>query len=138
MEQKDTTKDALSEDGESEKPKPSSTNNGQPGLETKTLVWRITTRKLDAVKPEWIYAQVSVTSEFVYRIQFEGEAMDGGFALDDVTHYDGACPSKLLDDICKKTKNNLFFPLTKKINKARPIEAAVAAPVEAAETELRE
>lgn len=92
MDQKDAV-NALNEDEENEKPKPS-TNNVQPGLEIKTLVWRITTRKLDAVKPEWIYAQVSVTSEFIYRIQFEGEAMDGGFALDDITYYDGACRSK--------------------------------------------
>lgn len=96
MDQKEGT-NALSEEGEGEpapaKPKPSP-SNGQAGLETKTLVWRITTRKLDSVKPEWIYAQVSVTSELVFRIQFEGEAMDGGFALDDIAYYDGACRSK--------------------------------------------
>ncbi|XP_027199540.2 LOW QUALITY PROTEIN: MAM and LDL-receptor class A domain-containing protein 1-like [Dermatophagoides pteronyssinus] len=115
MDQKEGT-NALSEEGESEpapaKPKPSP-SNGQAGLETKTLVWRITTRKLDSVKPEWIYAQVSVTSELVFRIQFEGEAMDGGFALDDIAYYDGAC-------------------------RTRPIEAAVAPPPETGEAELRE
>lgn len=74
-------------------------SNGSQGLETKTLVWRITTRKLESIKPEWIYAQVSVAMETPYRIQFEGEAMDGGFALDDITYYEGSCRSKLVNNL---------------------------------------
>lgn len=90
---------ALSEEGgESEKPAKNGGSNGNGGssngLETKTLVWRITTRKLDSIKPEWIYAQVAITLEGTYRIQFEGEATDGGFALDDITYYEGSCRSK--------------------------------------------
>lgn len=30
----------------------------------------------------------------ILQVEFEGEATDGGFALDDVTFYDGNCQSK--------------------------------------------
>src|SRR5699024_10687156 len=39
------------------------------GLESKTLVWRITTRKFDSAKPEWMYAQVAVSPETSYRVR---------------------------------------------------------------------
>lgn len=64
------------------------------GLESKALVWRITTRKFDSAKPEWMYAQVAVVPETSYRVQFEGEASDGGFALDDIMYYTGTCHSE--------------------------------------------
>lgn len=38
------------------------------GLESKTLVWRVTTRKFDSSKPEWIYAQVAVSPDSVFRV----------------------------------------------------------------------
>ncbi|KAJ6225385.1 hypothetical protein RDWZM_003930 [Blomia tropicalis] len=88
--------------------------SGQPmGLESKALVWRITTRKFDSSKPEWMYAQVAVSPETSYRVQFEGEASDGGFALDDITYYDGTCQT-------------------------RPLQAAVGPPPESNEKSLRE
>lgn len=71
------------------------------GLESKALVWRITTRKFDSAKPEWMYAQVAVVPETLYRVQFEGEASDGGFALDDITYYTGTCHSELLVFACR-------------------------------------
>ena len=43
--------------------------SGQPmGLESKALVWRITTRKFDSSKPEWMYAQVAVSPETSSRV----------------------------------------------------------------------
>lgn len=83
------------------------------GLESKALVWRITTRKFDSAKPEWMYAQVAVVPETPYRVQFEGEASDGGFALDDITYYTGTCHT-------------------------RPRQAAVGPPPETNEKTLRE
>lgn len=86
---------------EEEDKKPSGSSNSgasgssSGGLETKTLIWRITTRKFDSIKPEWIYAQVAIGVEGSYRVQFEGEASDGGFALDDITYYEGTCQSKM-------------------------------------------
>ncbi|CAG2108770.1 unnamed protein product [Medioppia subpectinata] len=65
-------------------------------IETKNLLWRMSTRRFDTSRPEWIYGQLAINSEIPYRIQFEGEASDGGFALDDITFYDGLCQTRPL------------------------------------------
>lgn len=39
-------------------------------------------------------SQDSHTEKCCIQVEFEGEATDGGFALDDVTFYDGNCQSK--------------------------------------------
>ncbi|CAG2170061.1 unnamed protein product [Oppiella nova] len=73
--------------------------NGGPNaltIETKSLLWRMSTRRFDTSRPEWIYGQLAINSETPYRIQFEGEASDGGFALDDITFYDGLCQTRPL------------------------------------------
>lgn len=80
------------------------------GLETKTLIWRITTRKFDSIKPEWIYAQVAIGVDTSYRVQFEGEASDGGFALDDITYYEGTCQSKSNRHSKDERSTNHFKP----------------------------
>ncbi|GIY99313.1 MAM domain-containing protein [Caerostris extrusa] len=52
------------------------------------------TKKFDTSRPDWMYGQVSVATLTAYRVEFEGEATDGGFALDDVTFYDGNCQTR--------------------------------------------
>lgn len=45
------------------------------GLESKALVWRITTRKFDSSKPEWIYAQVAVNPDTPFRVFLNSSKM---------------------------------------------------------------
>ena len=46
------------------------TNGGPNGLsiETKNLLWRMSTRRFDTSRPEWIYGQVAINSENPYRV----------------------------------------------------------------------
>lgn len=37
--------------------------------EIKTLLWRMSTRRFDTTRPEWIYGQVTVASETPYRVR---------------------------------------------------------------------
>lgn len=63
MENQDTN--TLTEDDEK---KSAGGGGSTAGLESKALVWRITTRKFDSAKPEWMYAQVAVNPETSYRV----------------------------------------------------------------------
>lgn len=72
-----------------------------PGTETdpttppmRSLLWRLSTRRMDTSRPDWRYAQVKVPVDSAFRIHFEGEATDGGFALDDITIYNGDCETR--------------------------------------------
>jgi hypothetical protein len=37
-------------------------------IETKNLLWRMSTRRFDTSRPEWIYGQLTITSEAPYRV----------------------------------------------------------------------
>jgi hypothetical protein len=37
-------------------------------LETKNLLWRMSTRRFDTSRPEWIYGQLTINSETPYRV----------------------------------------------------------------------
>lgn len=60
----------------------------------RTLLWRLSTRRMDTSRPDWRYGQVKVPADAPFKIHFEGEATDGGFALDDITMYDGNCETR--------------------------------------------
>ncbi|XP_023218145.1 MAM and LDL-receptor class A domain-containing protein 1-like isoform X2 [Centruroides sculpturatus] len=60
----------------------------------KTLVWKLATQRSDNNRPEWSYGQVSIDTGADHMIEFEGEATDGGFALDDITFYGGNCQTR--------------------------------------------
>ncbi|XP_015904973.1 MAM and LDL-receptor class A domain-containing protein 1 [Parasteatoda tepidariorum] len=62
--------------------------------EQRLLIWKMATKKFDTSRPDWMYGQVSVATLTAFRVEFEGEATDGGFALDDVTFYDGNCQTR--------------------------------------------
>jgi len=49
---------------------------------------------LDTVRPEWRPAQVSFDSGSVRRLILEGQANNGGFAVDDLSIQKGECSSK--------------------------------------------
>ena len=61
----------------------------------RTVIWRLEARNFtNSSRTEWTYAQVSVETKGDYLLHFEGESSDGGFALDDVTFYDGSCHTR--------------------------------------------
>lgn len=49
---------------------------------------------MDTTRPVWMPAQVSLDASTDFRIILEGQATNGGFAVDDITFSPGACPSK--------------------------------------------
>ncbi|RWS04929.1 MAM domain-containing protein 4-like protein, partial [Dinothrombium tinctorium] len=60
-------------------------------IANRVLLWRIQTRLIDTRRPIWHFGQVTVNAEAPYELHFEGEATDGGFAIDDITFYNGTC-----------------------------------------------
>lgn len=50
---------------------------------------------MDTTRPAWMPAQVTVESNKPFHIIMEGQATNGGFAVDDIIFTPGSCPSKL-------------------------------------------
>ena len=72
----------------------SSVPGGDGSSGRKVLLWQIQTRKFDTRRPQWYFGQTTVNAATPHEITFEGEALDGGFAVDDITFYDGNCQSE--------------------------------------------
>lgn len=53
-------------------------NGGPNGLtiETKNLLWRMSTRRFDTSRPEWIYGQLAINSEIAYRVRPKSQRTD--------------------------------------------------------------
>jgi hypothetical protein len=49
---------------------------------------------MDTTRPIWFPAQVSVDAQTDFRIMLEGQAMNGGFAVDDLMFSPGSCSSE--------------------------------------------
>lgn len=73
---------------------PAAASSNGNGAAPRVLIWRLSTRRMDTSRPDWRYGQVKVPVEAPFKIHFEGEATDGGFALDDITMYDGNCETR--------------------------------------------
>ncbi|XP_015789670.1 MAM and LDL-receptor class A domain-containing protein 1 [Tetranychus urticae] len=69
--------------------------------EPRTLLWSIQARFLETRRSLWYYGQVTVNGETPYQILVEGEAVDGGYALDDVTFYNGTCQTRPIEAAVK-------------------------------------
>lgn len=56
--------------------------------------------QLETTRPDWNFGQVELESDGTnlsgqeVRLTFEGRATNGGFAIDDVTIYQGGCQSE--------------------------------------------
>jgi len=57
-------------------------------------VWELAAKGLDTSKPQWQAAQASMESTSDFTILLEGEASNGGFAVDDIRLRPGKCESK--------------------------------------------
>lgn len=62
---------------------------------------------MDTRRPTWMPAQVTVDATRDFHIVMEGQATNGGFAVDDITFTPGSCPSKSLQPRPPPFKNNL-------------------------------
>lgn len=56
---------------------------------------------MDTTRPAWMPAQVTVESNKPFHIIMEGQATNGGFAVDDIIFTPGSCPSKLSISLIK-------------------------------------
>lgn len=73
----------------------------------KQLLWTIQSRLLETRRNLWYYAQTTINGETDHHVIFQGEATDGGFALDDITFYNGTCTSKEFKVFfCSKKEKN--------------------------------
>lgn len=49
---------------------------------------------MDTSRPTWFPAQVAVDSQTDFRLTLEGQATNGGFAVDDLMFSPGSCSSE--------------------------------------------
>jgi hypothetical protein len=59
-------------------------------------VWTFDAKLMDTTRPTWFPAQVAVDAQTDFRIILEGQAMNGGFAVDDLMFSPGSCSSELI------------------------------------------
>ena len=52
---------------------------------------------MDTTRPVWFPAQVAVEAQTDFRLMLEGQATNGGFAVDDLTFSRGFCSSKYVN-----------------------------------------
>ncbi|XP_039298033.1 MAM and LDL-receptor class A domain-containing protein 1-like [Nilaparvata lugens] len=57
-------------------------------------VWSLEAKNMDTTRPTWLPAQVTLDSTSEFRIIIEGQATNGGFALDDFSFSPGSCPTR--------------------------------------------
>ncbi|KAI1289896.1 MAM and LDL-receptor class A domain-containing protein 2 [Halotydeus destructor] len=71
------------------------------------LLWKISDHQV--MSAEWLYGQVTFTNDVRYRLLFKAESKDGGYALDDVTFYNGPCQSQYPTYQQPKPDLSVFF-----------------------------
>nr|CAD7197854.1 unnamed protein product [Timema douglasi] len=54
-------------------------------------LWVLDAKDMDTTRPKWTPAQVTVDANTDFRILLEGQATNGGFAVDDLTFSSGSC-----------------------------------------------
>jgi hypothetical protein len=57
-------------------------------------VWVLDAKLIDTSRPIWTPAQVAVEAQNDFRLMLEGQATNGGFAVDDLMFSPGSCSSK--------------------------------------------
>ncbi|XP_075219109.1 MAM and LDL-receptor class A domain-containing protein 1-like isoform X2 [Lycorma delicatula] len=64
-------------------------------------VWSLEAKNMDTTRPTWLHAQVTLESSSEFRIIIEGQATNGGFALDDFSFSPGSCPTRPTNAVIK-------------------------------------
>jgi hypothetical protein len=57
-------------------------------------MWKITADGYDSLHPTWTPAQFTIAARSPFTIMLEGQASNGGFAVDDIKTLSVACESK--------------------------------------------
>ncbi|KAK7601263.1 hypothetical protein V9T40_008704 [Parthenolecanium corni] len=57
-------------------------------------IWSLEARNMDTTRPVWLPAQVTVESSKDFHIVMEGQATNGGFAIDDISITPGSCQTR--------------------------------------------
>lgn len=57
-------------------------------------IWSLEAKNMDTTRPVWTPAQVTVESSKDFYIVMEGQATNGGFAVDDISFTPGSCPTR--------------------------------------------
>ena len=63
-------------------------------------MWRMSANGSDPARPTWMPAQLTIDARTSFRIMLEGQANNGGFAVDDI---------KILPGTCKSESVHIFF-----------------------------
>lgn len=59
------------------------------------LLWSVALKNItEPNRRKWLYGQVSVKADSNYIVRFVAISNDGGFALDDLSYYDGLCETR--------------------------------------------
>nr|CAH0101640.1 unnamed protein product [Daphnia galeata] len=67
---------------------------------TEKEIWMLRVVQLETIRPDWNFGQVELESDGTnlsgqeVRLVYEGRASNGGFAIDDVTIYQGGCQTR--------------------------------------------
>jgi hypothetical protein len=59
-------------------------------------VWALDAKLVDITRPVWLPAQVAIDAQSDFRLVLEGQAANGGFAVDDLRFSPGSCSSKII------------------------------------------
>jgi hypothetical protein len=59
-------------------------------------VWVLDAKLMDTSRPTWFPAQVTVDAQTDFRLMLEGQATNGGFAVDDLMFSPGSCSSEFI------------------------------------------
>jgi hypothetical protein len=57
-------------------------------------MWKMTADGYDSLRPTWTPAQFTIDARSPFKIMLEGQAINGGFAVDDIKTLFGVCESK--------------------------------------------
>jgi hypothetical protein len=59
------------------------------------LLWSATMKNItEASRRKWLYGQVTLKADSNYIVRFVAFSNDGGFALDDISYFDGVCETR--------------------------------------------
>lgn len=80
--------------GQSEPSENSEDSNAWKSMNGK-LIWNLALKNITEMnRRKWQYAQVTLRVDSNYIVRFVALSNDGGFALDDISFYDGACETR--------------------------------------------
>ncbi|PNF30520.1 hypothetical protein B7P43_G09950 [Cryptotermes secundus] len=66
----------------------------RPGSATGQLMWKMTADGYDPLHPAWTPAQFTIDARLPFTIMLEGQASNGGFAVDDIKTLSGTCETR--------------------------------------------